>query len=202
MDHKAQQFAAEHRRYLQENLPHVLDQFRNEGDLNSYLSSVGQSASDQYFHLLAEMDNAPEVQNLPFHERVVTLQNNQQSAEEIVRDKIIFQPRADSEMDEALTDPIIRDWEKDALDASLKTDPTVNPSQPTSASGKPPSSPSDEFIKPLLDWDEITMDAALEDWPEPKATPFQPTSDLAKPPVSSNDVFLNGAKNRQPKGKT
>ena len=48
MDQKVQQFAAEHHRFLQESLPHVLDQFRNEGDLNSYLSSVGQTASDQY----------------------------------------------------------------------------------------------------------------------------------------------------------
>jgi hypothetical protein len=32
MDSKAREFAAEHRRYLQENLPHVLEEMRRDGD--------------------------------------------------------------------------------------------------------------------------------------------------------------------------
>ena len=139
MDSKAREFAAEHRRYLQENLPHVLEEMRRDGSLHSYLSSVGKSAEEMYEHLLAKSTNRPEIQNLPFHQRVSASQNLQQSAEEIVRDNIIFQPRADSEMDEALNNPI-RDWDEDVLDAALKNwpEPKATPSQPPSDMANPP----------------------------------------------------------------
>jgi hypothetical protein len=101
MDQKAREFAAEHRRYLQENLPHVLEEMRRDGSLHSYLSSVGITAQEQYEHILARLNNSPEVQNLPFHQRVSKSQENEQSALETVQHDAIFQPTSDSEMDES-----------------------------------------------------------------------------------------------------
>ena len=172
MEPKAKEFAKEHRRFLKDNRPDVYQQFKKDGDLFSYLSSVGNSAQEMYEHLLAKSNNRPEIQNLPFHQRVTASQNNRQSAEELVRDDIIFQPRADSEMDESEIKPI-RDWDEDVLDAALKNwpAPKAKPSRPTLASVKSRPLSNDEVLsKPLRDWAGEEEDAALEDWPKgPKA---------------------------------
>ena len=88
-------FASEHRRFLQENRPDVLAQFESDGDLSQYLSSIGQQAEDRMATLLVQMNNRPEIQDLPYQKKVATLQSHQHSAAEIVRDEIVFQPRED-----------------------------------------------------------------------------------------------------------
>jgi phage tail tape-measure protein len=92
MDRQAAEFAKEHRRYLQENLPEVLEEKRRDGTLHSYLSSVGKTAQEMYEHLLAAGNNRPQVQNLPYHQKVSALQNHQQSALEQVQHDLIFSP--------------------------------------------------------------------------------------------------------------
>ena len=87
-------FANEHRRFLQENRPDVLAQFEKDGDLSQYLSLIGQQAEDRMAMLLSPM-TGPEIQNLPHLKKVAALQNLHQSALEIVRDELIFQPRED-----------------------------------------------------------------------------------------------------------
>jgi hypothetical protein len=98
---QARAFARKHRKFLEENRPDVYAQFKKDGDLNSYLSSVGKQADEMYTTMLMRANNCPEVQNLPFHQRVSRSQENQQSAMEIVLHDVIFQPTSDSEMDES-----------------------------------------------------------------------------------------------------
>ena len=89
---QAREFAKEHRRFLEENRPDVYAQFKKDGDLTSYLSSVGKSADEMYSTTLARANNRPDVQNLPYHQKVSRLQENQQSAMELVRHDVIQQP--------------------------------------------------------------------------------------------------------------
>jgi hypothetical protein len=88
-------FAEEHRRFLSENRPDVLQKLRQCGQLTSYLSSVGQQAAEMYSDIMAKYRHSKEVQKLPHLEQVRALQSRQPEAEEIVRHDIIFQPLAE-----------------------------------------------------------------------------------------------------------
>jgi hypothetical protein len=66
MDPLAERFAAEHKRFLEENNPSVLSQ---QSDPTSYLSSVGETAADRYRDLMYRHDRSPEVQKLPTSRR-------------------------------------------------------------------------------------------------------------------------------------
>jgi hypothetical protein len=88
LDDDALAFAREHRTYLAENKPDMLAKLQRRGDMSSYLSSVGQSASEMFGYLLAQKNNDPEVQNLPIHERVARMRIHVHEAEEVVRDDI------------------------------------------------------------------------------------------------------------------
>ncbi len=91
----AVEFGRMHRSFLQEHRPDVfarLQADKSEGGLSSYLSSVGQQAKDRYDTILAQSSNAPDVQNLPYHDRVKALQSLPETANEIVLHEIVFQP--------------------------------------------------------------------------------------------------------------
>ena len=80
---------AEHKRFLEDNNPSVL---RGQKDPNSYLSSVGEQASQMFRDLMMKFRNSPEANNLPHLELVKELQNRRESALEIVRHDLILQP--------------------------------------------------------------------------------------------------------------
>jgi hypothetical protein len=94
-DPTAKRYHEEHRRFLAENRPDVLAALRQSGDLNSYLSSVGETASERLDHAMRELWADPEHQKLPFPDRVKALQNRQQEMEEVIRHDLIHQPLED-----------------------------------------------------------------------------------------------------------
>ena len=89
---KSQDYAKEHLRFLQENRPDVLAELRRQGDLNSYLSSVGDQANDRFSTLMMQHLHSPEVSKLPYQDRVTSLQSRRHEADEIVRHDLIHQP--------------------------------------------------------------------------------------------------------------
>jgi hypothetical protein len=88
----AEQFAEEHRRFLAANRPDVLTALEASGDLDDYLASVGETASDRLDHAMRDLLNDKEHQKLPYLERVRALQHRQQEMEEGIRHDLIFQP--------------------------------------------------------------------------------------------------------------
>lgn len=94
-DPTTRRFQEEHHKFLRENRPDVLAGLRQSGSLDSYLSSVGETASQRLEHALSQHLSDPEVQKLPFQERVRELQNRRQSEEEVIRNDLIHQPLAD-----------------------------------------------------------------------------------------------------------
>ena len=92
---KAQEYAQEHLRFLEQNRPDVLAAIRRSGDLNSYLSSVGDQASDRFLTLMMQHKNSPEVAKLPYQARVTSLQSRRREADELVRHDLIHQPLKD-----------------------------------------------------------------------------------------------------------
>lgn len=93
--HSPQQYARLHRRHLEQHAPHVLAEQRRQGTLSNYLSSVGHQAASRFEALLSQKNNHPEVQDLPYQQRVERLQSHPQEANEVVMDEIVHQPRAD-----------------------------------------------------------------------------------------------------------
>src|SRR6266566_4274861 len=81
----ASQYAEEHRRFLQENQPKLLKKLSRSGDLESYLTEIGESAQEMLSDTMARHNNSPAVQNLPYQERVRSLQSLRQAMEEIIR---------------------------------------------------------------------------------------------------------------------
>jgi len=94
-DEQALEYARAHHRYLLDNKPEILKELQQTGELNSYLASIGQQASDHYHTILSRLQTSPEVQNLPYHQKVGRLQGLPHVADEVVRDEIIYQPRDD-----------------------------------------------------------------------------------------------------------
>jgi hypothetical protein len=87
LDPTAEQFAKEHHRFLAVNRPDVLAELQASGDLEEYLTSIGETASDRLGHAMRELLNDKEHQELPYLERVRTLQY-----QEVIRYDLIFQP--------------------------------------------------------------------------------------------------------------
>jgi hypothetical protein len=92
---KAQEYAQQHRRFLEQHRPDVLAGLRQQNDLDSYLSSIGEQAESRFDHLMAEHGNSKAVQSLPHLERVSSLQNRQMEIEELIQDELINQPLKD-----------------------------------------------------------------------------------------------------------
>jgi hypothetical protein len=92
LDPVAQQYRDEHHRFLRENRPDVLSALQQAGDLDDYLTSIGETASERLDHAMRQMLNDKEHQSLPYLERVRALQNRQQETEEGIRHDLIFQP--------------------------------------------------------------------------------------------------------------
>ena len=72
VDPLAERFAAEHRRFLEENNPSVLSK---QDDPESYLSSAGSLAAESFRHQVHSFKNSPEQQKLPHLDRMRALQN-------------------------------------------------------------------------------------------------------------------------------
>jgi hypothetical protein len=77
-----EKYAAEHKRFLEENNPSVL---RGLSDPTSYLSSVGEQAAERYEDLMFRHRQSPEVQKLPHHQMVRELQSRHHEVEELIR---------------------------------------------------------------------------------------------------------------------
>jgi hypothetical protein len=95
LDPIAEQFAKEHHHFLAVNRPDVLAALEEAGDLDDYLASIGETASDRLDHAMRDLLNDKNHQSLPYLERVRALQNRQQETEEIIRHDLILQPIED-----------------------------------------------------------------------------------------------------------
>jgi hypothetical protein len=91
-DIMAEQFAGEHLRFLTETNPKFLASLKKSGDLESYLHSVGEAASEMYGTIMAQGSQTKEMQELPFQQTLDALNGLQQAAREIVQHDLIFQP--------------------------------------------------------------------------------------------------------------
>lgn len=87
----AEEFSQQHKRFLEEHRPDVWQKLPPP-DRQSYLSSVGEQASDRFDTLMRQYAQSPEVKSLPYTQKVQALQSRQHEAAEIVRDELIFQP--------------------------------------------------------------------------------------------------------------
>jgi Transposon-encoded protein TnpV len=92
VDPDALRWQGEHSRFLAENRPDVLTALQASGDLDDYLTSIGETASERLSHAMRELRNDKEHQKLPYLERVRALQNRQQETEEQIRHDLILQP--------------------------------------------------------------------------------------------------------------
>jgi len=90
MDLQAKDFAKEHREFLENNRPDVLSALRQSGDLDSYLSSVGEEASSLYDRMMS--DHQQLHQGKPYHDLVRELQAHQHGVVELIRHDLINQP--------------------------------------------------------------------------------------------------------------
>jgi hypothetical protein len=88
----AEDYAKEHLRFLKENRPDVLKQLRKQGDLNSYLSSVGEQASEMFSTLMMQYKRHLEAQKVPYIDLVAALQGRRHEANELVLHDIVYQP--------------------------------------------------------------------------------------------------------------
>ena len=90
-DPRAERYAAEHKRFLQENRPDVWRQLQQK-DPHSYLSSVGNQAAEMFRYLMHQYKESKEVRSLPYHSQVRALQSRQREVEELVLHDLILQP--------------------------------------------------------------------------------------------------------------
>jgi hypothetical protein len=93
MSRAAVNYARLHRQFLQANCPDLIRVLAREGKLDQYLQSVGNQAAERYLALIGSMANSQAVQSLPLEEKVKALQNHPLSADEIVMNEIVNQPR-------------------------------------------------------------------------------------------------------------
>jgi hypothetical protein len=89
-DLQAKGFAKEHLEFLENNRPDVLSALRQSGDLDNYLSSVGEGASDMFDHLMRETMH--KTRNLPYLDRVRELEARRHEVMEFIRHDRIYQP--------------------------------------------------------------------------------------------------------------
>ena len=90
LDPPAQEFAKEHRDFLEKHNPKLLKKLAQSNELPTYLYKVGKQADEMLSHMLSE--EMHQTMNLPFHERVERLESLRASAEEIIRHDLILQP--------------------------------------------------------------------------------------------------------------
>ena len=63
-----------------------------QNDPNSYLSTVGQEASERFLTLMQQFQQSPEIWDLPYMEKVRALLSRRYDADGVVRDELIYQP--------------------------------------------------------------------------------------------------------------
>jgi hypothetical protein len=95
IDPDAMHWQSEHRRFLATNRPDVLTALQDSGELDDYLASIGETASERLSHAIRQLLNDKQHQKLPYLERVRALQNRQQETEEQIRHDLILQPAVD-----------------------------------------------------------------------------------------------------------
>ncbi len=93
----AEEYARDHLKFLEEERPDVLEGLRRSGDLNSYLSSVGEQAEEMFDDLMRQYLHSPHVQSLPHLKQVRALQSRRHEADEVVRHDLIYQPLKEDE---------------------------------------------------------------------------------------------------------
>jgi hypothetical protein len=71
-------------------VPVALAAHRQQNDLTSYLSSVGQEAESPFNALLGQKNQ--QVQDLPYHQKVAALQSHPAEADEVVMHDLVLQP--------------------------------------------------------------------------------------------------------------
>jgi hypothetical protein len=91
VDPTARRYRREHRAYLAENRPDLYASLQLAGRLDTYLTSIGETASTRLDHVMGQHLADPELQKLPFHERVRELRARQMEAEEIIRHDLMHQ---------------------------------------------------------------------------------------------------------------
>ncbi len=87
--YSAEEYADQHRKFLEENNPSVLHGLK---DPNSYLSSVGQTAAERLEHIMSLHLRDPDLQKLSAPQRARELRSRQLEADEMVRHDLIYQP--------------------------------------------------------------------------------------------------------------
>jgi hypothetical protein len=92
MDPTAGRFRRQHRAFLAENRPDVYAALQRAGRLDSYLTSIGETASERLDHVMSQHLADPEIQRLSFADRARELRARQLEAEEIIRNDLILQP--------------------------------------------------------------------------------------------------------------
>jgi hypothetical protein len=95
VDPDAVHWQSEHRRFLEENRPDVLTALQASGELDDFLASIGETASERLSHAMRQLLNDKQHQKLPYLERLRALQHRQQEAEEQIRHDLILQPTGD-----------------------------------------------------------------------------------------------------------
>jgi|HubBroStandDraft_6_1064221.scaffolds.fasta_scaffold298401_2 hypothetical protein len=93
MSRAAVNYARLHLQFIQASCPDLVRVLAREGKLDQYLESVGNQAAERYLALIGSMANSQAVQSLPPKEKVKALQNHPLSADEIVMNEIVNQPR-------------------------------------------------------------------------------------------------------------
>jgi hypothetical protein len=92
-DSLAQDYGAEHERYLKEAVPALHRKLSASADLESHLRSVGNQASEMHQSMMAQA--MKQTLDLPYMDRVTALQGHRQAAQELVRHDLIHQPVPD-----------------------------------------------------------------------------------------------------------
>ena len=90
-----QEWAAEHKKFLQENNPEVLAELARSGDLDQYLQEIRSQAAERIRDGLRVRHLHPQTQDLPFLKRMEELLSHHRELEEIVRHELIHQPLKD-----------------------------------------------------------------------------------------------------------
>jgi hypothetical protein len=85
----------EHRRFLEENRPDVLAELQASGELDNCLAAIGATADERLEHAMRQHLRDPEVQKLPFLDKLRELQSRREAAEEGIRRDLIHQPIED-----------------------------------------------------------------------------------------------------------
>lgn len=92
----AVRYAREHRKFLEQANPSLLQQLQSAGQLTSYLKEVGEQAEAMFETLEAQMVHAPDMPKEP-RARIARLEQVPVVANELVMNDLILQPRPETQ---------------------------------------------------------------------------------------------------------